>query len=89
MWHGKVLVPVTVLVPVLFVLLGQYAAPDAAGAGAARAAGPAGVGLTITGVVLVPVIAAGCMAPLALRAPRRAAIGVRGDRRLPGRGRRS
>ena len=75
MWHGKVLF-LTVLVPVLFVLLGQYAErPTRQALIRLGAAGTAGVGLTITGVFLVPVIAAGCMAPLALRAPRRAAIG--------------
>ena len=77
MWHGKVLF-LTVLVPVLFVLLGQYAErPTRQALIRLGAAGTAGVGLTITGVFLVPVIAAGCMAPLALRAPRRAAIGSR------------
>jgi uncharacterized protein DUF6077 len=75
MWQGKILF-LCVLVPVLFVLLGQYAArPSHRALVLLAAAGAAGVGLTITGVVLVPVIAAGCLAPLALRAPRRAALG--------------
>ena len=68
----------TVLVPVLFVLLGQYAErPTRPALIRLGAAGTAGVGLTITGVFLVPVIAAGCMAPLALRAARLAVIGSR------------
>jgi hypothetical protein len=75
MWQGKI-VFLCVLVPVLFVLLGQYAArPSRRALLLLAAAGAAGVGLTITGVVLVPVIAAGCLAPLALRAPRQAALG--------------
>jgi Family of unknown function (DUF6077) len=75
MWQGKILF-LAVLVPTLFVLLNRYAArPTRRALVMLAAAGAAGVGLTITGVVVVPVVAAGCLAPLALKAPRQAAAG--------------
>jgi hypothetical protein len=75
MWQGKV-VFLAVLVPLLFVLLHDYAErPTRRALALLAAAGAAGVGLTTTGVFVVPVVAAGALAPLAVRLPRRAAAG--------------
>jgi len=75
-WQGKVILA-TVLVPVLLALLHEYAARPRRGDLLLLAAvGAAGVGLSTTATFLVPVIASGCLAPLARRAPRRAAIAL-------------
>jgi hypothetical protein len=74
-WQGKVLFLV-VLVPLLFVLLREYVErPTRRQLVLLAAAGAAGVGLTSTGSFLVPVLAAGCLAPFAFRAPRKAVLG--------------
>jgi hypothetical protein len=74
-WQGKV-VFLVVLVPLLFVLLHEYVErPTRRQLVLLAAAGAAGVGLTSTGSFLVPVLAAGCLAPFALRAPKTAALG--------------
>jgi hypothetical protein len=76
MWQGKV-VFLTVLVPLLFVLLLDYARrPARHRLLLLGAAGAAAVGLTSTGAFLVPLLAAGCLAPLALRARREAFVGL-------------
>jgi hypothetical protein len=75
MWQGKVLL-VALLVPLLFALLHEYARrPTRRRLALLAAAGIAGVGLTTTAVFVVPLIAAGCLAALAPRAPRVAAAG--------------
>jgi hypothetical protein len=74
-WQGKVIL-LAVLVPLLFVLLRNYVCdPGWRQLVLLAAAGAAGVGLTSTGSFLVPVLAAGCLAPFALRAPGKAALG--------------
>jgi hypothetical protein len=74
-WQGKI-VFLAVLVPLLFVALAEYSQrPSRRRLLAPAAAGVAAVGLSSTGVFLVPVIAAGCLAPLALRSLRQAAAG--------------
>ena len=74
-WQGKI-VFLAVLVPLLFVLLQEYAGrPTGRPLVLLVAGGAAGVGLTSTGTFLVPVLAVGCLAPLALRATRQAAVG--------------
>ncbi len=75
-WQGKVVLA-ALLVPVLLALLHEHAeCPSLRGLALLGVAGTAAVGLSTTGIFLVPVIAAGCLAPLALRAPRRAAAGA-------------
>ena len=75
-WQGKI-VFLAVLVPLLFVLLQEYAGrPTGRQLTLLFAGGAAGVGLTSTGTFLVPVLAVGCLAPLALRATRQAAVGL-------------
>lgn len=74
-WQGKI-VFLAVLVPLLFALLLEYARrPTRRRLLLLAAAGAAGVGLTSTGAFLVPILAAGCLAPLALRARRDALAG--------------
>jgi hypothetical protein len=74
-WQGKV-VFLAVLIPLLIVLLNQYALrPTPRQLVLLAAGGAAGVGLTSTGSFLVPILAAGCLAPFALRAPKQAALG--------------
>jgi hypothetical protein len=76
LWQGKV-VFLAVLVPLLFALLTEYVErPTGRRLVLLAGAGAAAVGLSITGVFVVPVIAAGCLAPLFLRSPRRAAAGL-------------
>jgi hypothetical protein len=76
LWQGKVIF-LAVLVPLLFVLLTEYVErPTGRRLVLLAASGAAAVGLSTTGVFVVPVIAAGCLAPLVLRSPRRAAAGV-------------
>ena len=76
LWQGKVIF-LAVLVPLLFVLLTEYAErPMRRRLVLLAAAGAAAVGLSTTGVFVVPVIAAGCLAPLVLRSARRAAVGL-------------
>ena len=73
LWQGKA-VFVAVLVPLLFALLCSYAEQPARRTLVLLfAAGVAAVGLTTSAIFVVPVIACGCLAPLAFRAPRRAA----------------
>ena len=75
-WQGKV-VFLAVLVPLLFVLLETYAKrPTLRQLLFLAAAGAAGVGLTSTGTFLVPLVAVGCLAPLALRSVAQAAAGI-------------
>jgi hypothetical protein len=74
-WQGKIVLLV-VLVALLFVLLQTYSRRPAWRQGVLlAAAGAAAVGLTSSGTFLVPVLAAGCLAPLALRSARQAAGG--------------
>lgn len=74
-WGGKI-VFLAVLVPLLFALLAHYAQqPTGRRLVLLAAAGTAGVGLSSTGIFVVPLIAAGIMAPLALRAARQALAG--------------
>ncbi|HXV58805.1 MAG TPA: DUF6077 domain-containing protein [Gaiellaceae bacterium] len=71
-WHGKVMIA-AVLVPLLYVLLQDAVErPGRRRLALLAAAGTAGVGLSTTGIFLVPVVAAGCLLPVALRSPRRA-----------------
>ena len=75
-WHGKVALA-AVLVPLLFVLLQQYVEqPTRRALVLLAGAGVAGVGLSSTAVFVVPVVAAGGLAVLAWKAPRRAAVGL-------------
>ena len=74
-WQGKVIF-LAAFVPLLFVLLNEYAErPTRRALVLLAAAGAAGIGLTSTAAFVIPVVAAGCLAPLVLRAPRRAAVG--------------
>ena len=74
-WQGKI-VFLAVLVPLLFVLLQTYSKrPTWKHCVLLVAAGAAGVGLTSSGTFLVCALGAGCLAPLALRSVRQAAIG--------------
>ncbi len=74
-WQGKSLL-LAVLVPLLFALLVDFGQrPSRAGAARLGLAGIAGVGLSTTGIFVVPTIAAGCMAALALRSWRAALAG--------------
>ena len=74
-WQGKI-VFLAVLVPLLFVLIQRFAArPASREVVLLSAAGAAGVGLTSTATFLVPVLALGCLAPLAARTWKRAAGG--------------
>jgi hypothetical protein len=69
MWQGKVLL-LAIEVPVLFALLHDYAErPGRRRLALLLAAGAAAVGLSTTAIFLVPVIAAGCLLPVALRSP--------------------
>ena len=62
------------MVPLLFALLCGYAEhPARRTLVLLAAAGVAAVGLTTSAIFVVPVIACGCLAPLAFRAPKRAA----------------
>jgi hypothetical protein len=73
LWQGKV-VFAAVLVPILFVLLTKYLArPEGRMLVLLAAAGIAAVGLTSSAALVVPVLAAGCVLPIARRQPRRAA----------------
>ncbi len=74
-WQGKVVL-VAVLAPLAIAHLIAYAERPSARRGAMLAAvGIAAVGLSTTGIFLLPVIAAGCLGPVALRSPRVAAAG--------------
>jgi hypothetical protein len=76
LWQGKV-VFLCVLVPLMFALLHEYAErPSRRRAALLAAAGVAGVGLTTNAIFVVPVIAAGCLAPVAARRPARAGAGL-------------
>ena len=76
MWQGKVIF-VAVLIPILLVALQRYAQR-----GRRRellmlgAAGAAATGLSTTAIFTVPVLAAACLAPLAMRLPWRALAGL-------------
>ena len=73
LWQGKVVLLV-VLVPLLVALLVEYAhRPSRRGLVLLAAAGVAGCGLSTSGMFVVPVVAAGCLAVLAARALRPAA----------------
>ena len=75
-WQGKVILA-TVLVPLLLVLLHEHAArPRPRDLVVLAAAGAAAVGLSTTATFLVPVLALGCLAPLALRRPRQALVAL-------------
>lgn len=75
-WQGKI-VFLAVLVPLLYVLLQAYAKqPTWRQLVFLAAAGAAGVGLTSTATFLVPILAVGCLAPLALRSVGHAALGI-------------
>jgi hypothetical protein len=74
-WQGKIVLLV-VLVPVLFALLQEYSErPARRGLVLLAAAGAAGVGLTSSGTFVLLALGAGCLAPLALRSARDAALG--------------
>ncbi len=74
-WQGKI-VFLVVLVPLLFVLLQAFAEQPTWKQGVLLvAAGASAVGLTSSGAFLVPVLALGCLAPLALRSVGQAATG--------------
>ena len=67
MWQGKALL-VTVLVPLLFALAHEYAErPTRRALALLACAGVAAVGLSTSAIFIVPVIALGCFAPVALR----------------------
>ena len=69
-WQGKVIL-LCLLVPLLLVYALRYvAAPTRTHAAWLFAGGVAGVGLSTTGMFLVPLLALGAAAPLALRRPR-------------------
>jgi hypothetical protein len=75
-WQGKIIF-LAVLIPLLFVLLQAYSKqPTRRQVVFLLAAGAAGVGLTSTAAFLVPVLAVGCLTPLALRSIGQAAIGI-------------
>jgi Family of unknown function (DUF6077) len=66
-WQGKALL-VTVLVPLLFALAHEFAErPTRRALALLACAGVAAVGLSTTAIFVVPVIALGCFAPVALR----------------------
>ena len=76
MWQGKVIF-VAVLVPLLLALLLEHAErPSRRGVVLLVAAGVAAVGLTTTAMFVVPVLAAGCLAPQLRSARRPAAVAV-------------
>lgn len=76
LWQGKTLFA-CILVPLVFALLHEYAQrPGGRRLALAAAASVAAVGLTTSAIFVVPVITAGCLAPLALRAPGRAAVAL-------------
>lgn len=78
----QVVVFVAVLVPALFALLHEHAErPSRRGLLLLAAASVASVGLTTTAIFVVPVIAAGCLAPLCAR--HRAAPPPRSQPQLP------
>jgi hypothetical protein len=75
-WHGKVIL-LAVLVPLLFVLIQQYLErPTRHGLLLLAAAGAAGVGLSTTGVFLVPVVGVASFVPAAVRSPRPSLAGL-------------
>jgi hypothetical protein len=75
LWQGKVIL-LCLLVPLLLVYALRYVErPAPARLVPLALASLAAIGLSTTGIFLVPVIAVGSMAPLLLRAPRRAAAG--------------
>ncbi|HSE80806.1 MAG TPA: DUF6077 domain-containing protein [Gaiellaceae bacterium] len=75
-WQGKIILLV-VLVPVLFVLAQEYSErPTRRALVLLAAAGAAGVGLTSSGTFVLLALGAGCLAPLALRSVREAALGL-------------
>jgi Family of unknown function (DUF6077) len=74
-WHGKAAL-LAVLVPVLFVLLQEYRErPTRQRLVLLAAAGAAAVGLSTTALFLVPLVAAACLAPAAIRSPGQTAAG--------------
>jgi hypothetical protein len=69
MWQGKVLL-LAILVPLMFALLHDYGdRPGWRRLALLFACGAAAVGLSTTGIFLVPVVAGGCLVPLLLRRP--------------------
>ena len=75
-WEGKI-VFLVVLLPVLFALLHEYAErPTRRRVALLACAGAAAVGLTSTAVFIVPIVAAGCMLPVAIRSAKRAIGGL-------------
>lgn len=75
LWQGKVIL-LCLMVPTLLVYALRYVEhPTRARAAWLFAGGVAGVGLTTTGMFLIPLLALGSAAPLALRRPRRAVLG--------------
>jgi Family of unknown function (DUF6077) len=69
MWQGKVLL-LAIVVPLLFALLHDYGdRPGWRRLALLFATGAASVGLSTTGIFLVPVIAGGCLLPLLFRRP--------------------
>jgi hypothetical protein len=69
LWQGKALF-LCILVPLIFALLREHGErPGARGIALLAAAGIAAVGLSTSAIFVVPVIAVGCLAPLAARAP--------------------
>ena len=69
MWQGKVLL-LAILVPLLFALLHDYGdRPGWRRLALLFAAGAAAVGLSTTGIFLVPVVAGGCLLPVLFRRP--------------------
>jgi hypothetical protein len=76
LWQGKA-VFVCALVPVLFTLLHQYAErPSGRRLALLAWAGVAAIGLSTTAIFVVPVLAAGSLAPVALRRLGTAAAGL-------------
>jgi hypothetical protein len=74
MWQGKVLL-LAILVPLLFALLHDYGdRPRPRRLVLLFAAGAAAVGLSTTGIFLVPVIAGGCLLPVLFRRPSLASL---------------
>jgi hypothetical protein len=75
-WHGKVIL-LAVLVPLLFVFIQRYLErPTRARLLLLAAAGVAAVGLSTTGVFLVPIIAVACFAPAMIDSARQAVAGL-------------
>ncbi len=85
LWQGKVIL-LCLMVPTLLVYALRYVEhPTRRRAGWLFAGGVAAVGLSTTAMFLVPLIAIGGAAPLALRNPRKALESFAGDGRLPAR----